>query len=237
MRKPVTRRTCILLVCVAVPWVPVACSSSSPVQGFTLPPDAGEDEDVVEAAAHDVRDAASDAAVPPLPGDLLVSEIMFDPSGPEPDSEWFEVYNAASGPRILEGVVVGDKSGRDTKITSTPPLVIAAHAYQLFVHTRSAAIVASVPHAADAYEYGDNDAGPMLTNGVTGAVQLSLTGVTIAEVDYGGWFTEPAPGGASIELKTLTPAGEKDKAAWCLAPNAWPGGNDEGTPGSKNDCP
>ena len=44
-------------------------------------------------------------------GSLLLTEVMYDPSGSDDDREWFELYNATDGPLDLDDVCVGNGGG------------------------------------------------------------------------------------------------------------------------------
>ncbi len=46
------------------------------------------------------------------PRRLLVSEVMYDPAGIEPDGEWIEIYNADDAPANLVDYKVGDEEAR-----------------------------------------------------------------------------------------------------------------------------
>ncbi len=46
---------------------------------------------------------------PPLPGRLVVSEILYDPTGKEPDGEWVEVYNQGGSLLSLNSYKIGDE--------------------------------------------------------------------------------------------------------------------------------
>lgn len=48
-----------------------------------------------------------------LPAQIILSEVMFDPSGPEKSDEFVEIYNAGSGPVDLNGWEIGDSSAFD----------------------------------------------------------------------------------------------------------------------------
>lgn len=43
------------------------------------------------------------------PGYVLISEVMYDPSGAEPDGEWIELYNPGSSPVDLSTYKLGDE--------------------------------------------------------------------------------------------------------------------------------
>ncbi len=65
---------------------------------------------------------------PPSPGRLLISEVMANPAGDEPDLEWIEIYNAGGTELELEDYKIGDEEmlGGDEGMLRFPPgLVIA----------------------------------------------------------------------------------------------------------------
>jgi hypothetical protein len=179
-------------------------------------------------------------AVHPLAGEVVVSEVLFNPAGTEPNEEWFELYNPTGVPKLLSGLVLHDGGGRTHSIPASPVIVIQPAGYFLFVHTKSAATAVSLPGAALAYEYGEatpaNDI--QLTNGTTGGIFVYDGATQIAQSNYGPFaFTSTQTAAVSIELKPLTNAASLVKANWCLATTAWPGGNGKGTPSTDNDCP
>lgn len=51
----------------------------------------------------------------PGPGKLLISEVVYNPPGPEPGGEWFEIYNPNPGPVILADCKVGDAELRGVR--------------------------------------------------------------------------------------------------------------------------
>ncbi len=200
-----------------------------------------------DSGGHESGDAAKDAAtltspdtgptVPkPAQGEVLITEVMYNPSGPEPKSEWFEVRNVATAPRDLGGLTIADGAGRTHVIAANT--VVAPGAYVLFVRDRATALAQKVPSAAIDYEYGTgmaDTAGIVLLNGSTGAVSIHDGSTTIAQAPYGGWFAQP--GGLSVQLKVLDYAKSASQSSWCLSPSAWTTGADRGTPGAASDCP
>ena len=206
------------------------------------PPGDGRSTSDAPYDAHvDTTAAALDAggAVLPLVGEVVVSEVLYNPAGTEPAEEWFELYNTTGLPKLLSGLVLKDGSGRAHTIPASPAVVIAPASYYLLVHTKSAAIAVNLPGAALAYEYGDAPANDVqLTNGSTGAIFVLNGATQIAQSNYGPFaFTASQASGVSIELKTLTNAASLVKSNWCLSTTAWPGGNGKGTPSAANDCP
>lgn len=172
----------------------------------------------------------------PAQGEVLITEVMYDTSGVEPDGEWFELHNTASATRSLAGLTLVDGGNRTHTIKSGT--TIAAGAYVIFVRNRSVSTTANVPGAASAYEYGaglTSSTGIQLANGDTGALALKDGATSIASADYGGWFTSAS--GASVQMKSLGYASGSNKTNWCLSASSWSGATDKGTPGQANDCP
>jgi hypothetical protein len=196
-----------------------------------------------EPSPADVTPDDPDAAPPVIastasPGDLLITEIMFAPWGPEPQSEWFEIYNTSVDPKLLSGLTLQDGYPRTHVIAADPPVVIPSQTYVVLVRDRAVAVANVVPDAAIAYEYGAGLApgeGIQLENDASGALSLWNGSTLLANVPYGPWGLTSY--GQSIELDALDLDGSDDAASWCLAENAWAAGSDDGTPGSDNDCP
>jgi hypothetical protein len=191
---------------------------------------------VIEAGSKD-----QDVTGVPRPGqgEVLITEVMYDPSGAEPDQEWFELFNKSGSIRLLSGLTIRDGGGRSLTIPAEPPLTIAANAYIVFVRSTAASVAAHVPKEVIAYDYGNGalpTQGILLNNGVGGAISL-LDGTTVVtQANYGGWITQASPGGASLQLKTLTHAASLTSSNWCISSIAWAPRSDLGTPGKARDC-
>lgn len=206
--------------------------------------DAGRDaaaDASTDAATDAGRDAATDAAVDagPLPsqGDVLITEVMFNPTGAEPKTEWVEVFNASQAPQRLTGLTLKDGSDRVHVIGGD--VTLAPGQYAVLANDRAEAVVALVPAGVIVYEYATQ--GPVadriqLANSGTGAVFLTAPGgVEIAQARYIALGVGAS--GASAQLKTLTYADSKLAAAWCTSGTAWVATSDKGTPGAASDCP
>lgn len=182
-----------------------------------------------------VEDTGGGPATKAGAGDVVISEIMYDPSGAEPNEEWLEIYNTTSSPKLLGGLTLEDNGGNTAVIAASANVEVPAKGYVVLVNSRAAAASVGVPGASTSYEYFDT-AGPLLANSTSGSIALKSGSTRLSEVVYGAWFNLPSGGGASIELKTLTAAASGTKANWCIATKPWASG-DKGTPGKANDCP
>ena len=186
-------------------------------------------------------DAGADAApvgpkaAKPTAGEVLITEVMYTTTGPEPASEWFELHSLVPAERTLAGLILKDGSNRTHVIVG--PLTIAANGWAIFARNKAMAVVNKVPAAAIVYEYGSgvaDNAGILLANGSTGGLSLLSGATVISAAPYGGWFTGS---GASAQLKVLNPAQTTAKASWCFSTTAWTAGSEKGTPGRPSDCP
>lgn len=226
-----------------------AASDPSPAPGQKLPPrtDAGTGSSSGGAAEEDsgikpvvTPDAGAPDTAPavakPSPGEILISEVMYDTFGTEPDSEWIELHSKATVVRSLTGLTLKDAANRTHVISGA--VTIAPGAYVVLARNKAAVTSAKVPAAMIAYEYGaglPDNAGVQLANGTSGGVSLLNGTATLAQAPYGGWFSQS--GGSSVQLDVLDTAQAGVKASWCLSLNAWATGSDKGTPGAASDCP
>lgn len=205
----------------------------------TAPPPRDAGKDASDAKPQDAQPDAP-APVKPAVGEVIISEVMYDPSGTEPDQEWIELYNTTSSPRLLSGLTLKDESARTHTIASAPQVVIAGGAYAVLARSKTAATGAQVPAAAILYEYGTgqtSSTGIILTNSSSGAIELDDGATQITQSPYGPWFNQSGSGGQSIQLKGTTGAMSGVMAGWCLSSNTWAAGADRGTPGAASDCP
>lgn len=191
------------------------------------PPDAG--------AADSAKPNTPPSAPKPTQGEVLITEVMYDPTGTEPASEWIEVHNRTSGTRTLSGLTIVDGGNRTHVIGAG--ITIAPGEYVVLARSTASASAANVPSSAIVYEYGaglSTSSGIQLANGSSGGVWLRDGTTNIAQADYGGWFSQS---GSSIQLRTLTYPASAQSSNWCLSANAWTTGSDKGTPGAPSDCP
>ncbi len=206
-------------------------------EGGTSGGDGGAAGDDGSASGDDSGGGGGDAdpggTTPAGPGDVVLSEIMFDPSGAEPQQEWVEIYNTTPGAKSLAGLSLVDNGGRSHTIASG--VTVSGHGFVVLVHDHTGALAAALPGAGSLYEYGADGGGPLLANSAQASIALMKGSTSIVNVPYGGFSI--GSNGASIQLKTLTAAASASKASWCESLHPWPGGGDKGTPAAANDCP
>ncbi len=112
--------------------------------------DIGDDADDADDATSTAPPATSS---PVVAGDLAITEVMLAPSGPEPESEWFEVYNTTATSKSLDGLTIED-GYLDSHVIASTSAVVPPFSYVVLARSRAAAIQALVPPACIVYEYG-----------------------------------------------------------------------------------
>ncbi|MBN1157865.1 MAG: DUF4493 domain-containing protein [Bacteroidales bacterium] len=162
-------------------------------------------------------------------GELLITEIMYDPASlPDSEGEWFEVYNNSDHSINFRNLILGRNDVDRHVITDAVELLPGA--YFVFERTMLAT-------DAGGYVYGSDIS---LTN--TGSVLAIYNegtadepGALIFSVDYGGEFF-PSGSGASICLNPdLINADDAiHGSSWCTSASVYSTG-DRGTPGMVND--
>lgn len=218
-----------------------ASTDASTTSDATTAKDAAADASTKDAST--TKDAAADAAAPfdagpldPLEGDVVISEVMFNPSGTEPDAEWIEVANTTAMDKSLSGLVLEDGASPVNTHTIGANVIVPAGGYVVLVASKAAAATAQIPAAAIVYEYGTNSI--LLGNSKSGSIALLRGATEIARAHYGALGLGGAANGQSVQLSVLTYAGAGLAASWCKSANTWVvGGTDKGTPGAASDCP
>lgn len=162
-----------------------------------------------------------------LPGDLVISELMANPSGADDGKEWFELYNASGAELDLSGVVIRFRKadGSGERLHQIQDAVVDADAYFVLGDSDPEALPAHVDHG-----YGD-DLGSGFNNS---AGELALgCGEALVDVMIYSEVTEDA---SRTFDGTRTPdaVGNDDLTAWCdsvteYEPEVF------GTPGEAND--
>jgi hypothetical protein len=177
----------------------------------------------------DVTDEVQDADSVLESGDLLITEIMYDPTSlSDATGEWFEIYNTTDHPVNLHNLVI--KKNETDQHVITGSVILAPKSFQVLSRTADAV-------AGNCYVYGTgislNNTGAILT--VSNYGTDGSDGSVIFSVDYGGQDF-PAASGASICLDpgSLNVNDATAGTSWCVSTSVYSSG-DLGTPGSSND--
>jgi len=171
-------------------------------------------------------------------GELLVTEIMYDPKGTEKTHEWFEIYNNTTRTVDLLGLALRVGSN----ISSAKPHTIS-RSQKLSPGGYLAIIRSTADPALKGYVWSGM---PYLANSGS-TVRLESRGKTVFEVTYkngsGGWPKLSSNAGKSIQLsgKLLGAGPGKVSATAAAAPANWSAATTSygtegnmGTPGSAN---
>jgi hypothetical protein len=161
-------------------------------------------------------------------GDILITEIMYDPTAlSDAAGEWIEVYNASASTINLKDLVIRKATGSGHKIASD--VVLLSHKYAVLARSDTATtapdyVYSSISLTNTADEIIINKYG---TNGIDGAV--------ICSVSYSAALGFPTGTGKSIQLDLSSYNVESAKLGtnWCASTLAYSTG-DKGTPGSAN---
>ncbi len=137
--------------------------------------------------------------VMPQPGDLVITEIMADPTPTAglPEVEYVEIYNNSAATLQLGGVTIS--SGSTPQALASQ--LLAPGAYLLIVDEDNLDLFSSEINKTGVPTF------PALTNGGDVVEIASATGTLLAQVDYDiSWYGSPAlaDGGYSLELIRLS---------------------------------
>ncbi len=164
-------------------------------------------------------------------GDLVITEILFDPAAVgDGAGEWFELYNDSGASVDLYGLEIFDTDAvtQGDLVTVTSSVVVANATY---------AVLGRFDTATNGGVDLDYAYGPDHT--LTNVIDELFVGNGTDTLDTVAWdngVTFPDPTGASISLDPgiLSPTDNDDGANWCAATSSF-GDGDLGTPGSTND--
>ncbi len=183
-------------------------------------------DETVEKQTLKINDTESDEI---QYGDLLISEIMYDPvSLSDADGEWFEVYNNSTKNINMLNLVI--KTSSSSHII-TSEINLAPGEYYLFAKKDEAV-------NGPKYIYGS---AINLTN-TGGSISISTygsdgtDGFEIAAITYDNGSSFPKASGASLNLSPALYDVDlaKSGSSWCLSTSVYNTG-DFGTPGLPND--
>jgi hypothetical protein len=181
---------------------------------------------VVLVGACGARTPASVCKGNLLAGDLVITEIMVNPSGDDTGKEWFEVYNNTARDIDATGLelVASVQDGSSAKTHAVTAATIQAGAYFVF-----GGVANDLRPAYMNYGYA-NDLGALRND--AGKIALRCNDVVIDEAIYRG----PADGASRGFTGALPPdpVANDDTAKWCDATIPYDGTN-LGSPGAANE--
>jgi hypothetical protein len=162
----------------------------------------------------------------PLPGDIIINEIMVDPDVvSDADGEYLELYNSTDMSIDLNGMVLRDQGVDYHVIENGNPLVIGPGGY--LVLARNATFSENGGFHAE-YEYN----GFVLSNTLDEVILESSEGEVIDTITYSRDLGFPLEEGGSLELRN--PLWDNTMAiTWKRAVQSF-GDGDSGTPGQDN---
>lgn len=162
-------------------------------------------------------------------GDIIITEMMADPSGSDSDREWIEIYNTTGNTIVLVDFVVIRETGDTLKRYAIKESGTTIAAYSHFVIADKVATTSLLPQV---------DATASLSLNNTGDHRLKIeidqngTPLILDEIIYSGSET-----GISWQLdsESYSSSSNDFSSNWCAATATISGSNgDLGTPGAKN---
>lgn len=166
---------------------------------------------------------ASTGVVPSASGDLILTEIMFDPDtvGDQAGGEWFELYNPSTTDTYeLENCEVSDLDNDSHVIVGS--VTVGPEEYIALSSGTS-------PGFSPDYVYGGGFA---IANGGDELI-LTCGSTEIDQFAYGSGFGGGAGVSSQLDPNFYDPVDNDTEANWCDSTNSYNG--DKGTPGAAND--
>jgi hypothetical protein len=176
-----------------------------------------------------MADGCATGGTAPQAGDIIITEIMQNPSQVGDGSgEYFEVYNTTHNAIDLQGWTIKDDGSDSHTIASS--VVVPAGGYAVLGNNDDTGSNGGV--TVD-YEYAQPW---FLGNSDDEVVLVAPDGTEIDRVNYDDGATFPDPTGASMSLDpdSFDATSNNDGANWCEATSSY-GSGDLGTPGAAND--
>ncbi len=171
------------------------------------------------------------------PGDLVISEIMFDPVATDADNgEWFEIKNVTDAPIDANGLTLTDDANDNHVIYTCDPLIIQPGAVLTFAHSDNPSKNGGFKPD---YVYG-SDMALGLNDKII--VRAEYSDQDHPDIDVVKWgFTWPYKSfhgkAMSLDATETTAAANDVPTVWCPATEAMLAG-DFGSPGKINpECP
>ncbi len=168
----------------------------------------------------------------PAVGDLIITELMINPTTSEPGTEWFEITNVSAKTFDLNGLLIQGKDATE-KFTITKPLPCAPGQVLLFGHSLDATLNGGIKP-----DYVYSNSSFPLSNSSADGVELVWKGLSLDKVAFTwaatGWPSKIAGESYSLPPGKMNPTDNDTPANWCAGKTVWAGGVDKGTPGTVN---
>ncbi len=188
---------------------------------FKIAPRAPEDlEGYIEAA--DAPFGIDDL----LPGDLILTEVMVNPTCPLDRCEWIEIFNNTDADINLQGLRIQDDATNEGTVADIA--VVAPFAFAVIASND----VSDWPYALAADGYFGNS--PSLTN--TGNTVVLLNAFDVLD-EMAAWNNAPSGRSWSLDPFALDPADNDLVGNWCYSDDPLVDANvagEHGTPGTDN---
>lgn len=171
-----------------------------------------------------IEDGGMRPITAPNAGDVIITEVMADPTGTDTTTEWFELY--ARAPVDLNDLTISTSTSSG-RLTSSACLYVQPGEYVLLARSADSFVNGDLPPPRIVYS------APSFANGVNQRIALTRGDAGIDEIALG-----PSQSGRSWSLDPtlLDPAGNDDPASFCPGSQKWlaDGGGDFGSPGQPN---
>jgi len=165
------------------------------------------------------------------PGDVIISEIMQNPSAvSDANGEWFELYNTTNDTIDLLSWSISDQAGLGQQMDSIESsLELLPNAYVTLANNGDPSTNGGYMHD---YIYSG---GFVLTNSSDEIILKAPNGIVIDSVYYDNGITFPDPNGNSMSLDPFSLNGSSNDNGlnWCAASESIANG-DFGSPGMEN---
>ena len=174
--------------------------------------------------------ASCDGEGGPVPGDLVITEVMQNPSAVgDSVGEWFEIQNVSGADINIDGWTISDLGSDSHVISNGGTLNVPAGGFVVLGNNTNTGTNGGTP--VD-YSYGGSW---FLSNSGDEILLTDPSSVEFDRIEYDGGLVWPDPNGASMNLDpaSTTTAANDDGANWCDATFPF-GDGDLGTPGAAN---
>ena len=178
---------------------------------------------------------------PPGEGELVITEIMDDPTGEEEgegeakgeaegdevqQGEWFEIKNVSVLPLVLSGMKVSDRDGESFVVTEAT--ILGPGGLLLFGASDDAEVVPNLLFDTVEFHLDNED----------DEIRLMVDGILVDEVAYDDDFPHQQGRSRSLDPSAIDTTLNDEAGHWCAGKAAYGTEGNKGTPGAENEgCP